>query len=139
MEKAASFLSSLLAGAGGHGNVRPRVPHQVLQRHLRAPGPHHRHWVPVGSAVDARQLQGARLHPEGGAQARAHPGGVAAGGLRRGLAAHARGPHGYGVAAQFLSSLILFMNPPQDNSYRCQSSWNGTIEDPSCFRMRHNL
>ena len=31
-------------GAGGHGDVRPRVPHQVLQRHLRAPGPHHRHW-----------------------------------------------------------------------------------------------
>jgi hypothetical protein len=32
-----------LAGAGGNGAVHHRVPHQVLQGHLRATGHHHRH------------------------------------------------------------------------------------------------
>jgi hypothetical protein len=43
MEKAASFLSSIL---GGDGKVHPRIPHQILQGHRRAPGHHHRHWYP---------------------------------------------------------------------------------------------
>lgn len=34
------------AGAGGDGEVDPDIPHQVMQGHLRAPGPNHLHWYP---------------------------------------------------------------------------------------------
>jgi hypothetical protein len=33
-----------LPRAGGDGKVHPRIPHQILQGHRRAPGYHHRHW-----------------------------------------------------------------------------------------------
>jgi hypothetical protein len=49
----------------------------------------------VGSAVGGGERQRASIHPEGGTQARSGPGRVAAGGLRRGLAAHALRPPGY--------------------------------------------
>lgn len=66
--------------------------------------------VQVGSAVGRGERQGEGLHAEGGAQDGAGRGGDAAGGLRRGLAAHAGFLHGYSSSSLFSPSGHLHLS-----------------------------